>query len=233
MGEMTQSKRTAREFADDMEAIRARYSVVTTRFAQDLREGKAPLAAVKGLAVQTYYMTVRTGAPCIGKPYGFRDAGSELLRTAIANAVGEIGYMGDPPHAFLARNMCYGLGMTDQEIEDTPITPEMYGYIEMMSLNNRTSVPRLRGAIEITEADSAYSSQLVADAGRKHYGLNDDGVRYWLVHGYADLEHGEENARIAHALCATRQDEDQLLATATRAIKTRRLVWDSFTSFYD
>jgi pyrroloquinoline quinone (PQQ) biosynthesis protein C len=225
-------KRDATEFAREMEQIRATHSVVTTRFAQDLRDGKAPLAAVKGLAVQTYYMTVRTGAPCIGKPYGFRGASSEILRTAIANAVGEIGYSGDPPHAFLARNMCYGLGMSDAEIEATPITPEMYGYIEMMSLNNRTNVPRLRGAIEITEADSAYSSQLVADACRKHYGLDDDGVRYWLVHGYADLEHGEENARIAHALCATRDDEDRVLAAATRAIKTRRLVWESFATFY-
>lgn len=227
------NKREAGEFARDMEAIRAKYSVVTTRFAQDLKDGKAPLDAVKGFAVQTYYMTVRTGAPCIGKPYGFRDANDEILRTAIANAVGEIGYTGDPPHAYLARNMCYGLGMSDAEIEDTPITPEMYGYIEMMSLNNRTSVPRLRGAIEITEADSAYSSQLVADACRKHYGLDDDGVRYWLVHGYADLEHGEENARIAHALCPTREDEDRVLAAATRAIRTRRLVWESFASFYN
>ncbi len=230
---MAQAKRNEDEFAKEMEHIRATNSVVTTQFCQDLRDGKAPIAGVKGLAVQTYYMTIRTGAPCIGKPYGFRDAGPEILHTAIANAVGEIGYTGDAPHVFLARNMCYGLGMTDEEIEDTPITPEMYGYIEMMSLNNRTNVPRLRGAIEITEADSAYSSQLVADACRKHYKLDDDGVRYWLVHGYADLEHGEENARIAHALCATREDQDEVLSNATRAIKTRRVVWESFRSLYN
>ena len=122
--------------------------------------------------------------------------------------------------------------MTDEEIEATPITPEMYWYCERMSLNNRTNVPRLRGAIEITEADSAYSSQLVADACRTHYGLDDDGVRYWLIHGYADLEHGEQNARIAHRTCTSRDDQDEILRAAERAIKVRRVVWDSFRRLY-
>ena len=119
--------------------------------------------------------------------------------------------------------------MSDEEIEETPITPEMYWYCERMSLNNRTNVPRLRGAMEITEADSAYSSQLVADACRTHYGLDDDGVRYWLVHGYADLEHAEENAHIAHQICSSREDQDQILEAAEYAIRVRRVVWESFS----
>ena len=59
-------------------------------------------------------------------------------------------------------------------------------------------------------------------------GFDDDGVRYWLVHGYADLEHGEENARIAHARCRTREDQNEELANANRAIRTHRVVWESF-----
>jgi hypothetical protein len=216
------------EFIDAMEQLRAKHSVVTTDFAQRLSRGELPIEGVKVLAVQIWFMTMRTGTACIGKPYGFRDAGEENLRVAINNAVGEIGYCGDAPHSYLAQNMCYALGMTDEEIEAAPITPEMYWYCERISLNNRTNVPRLRGALEITEADSAFSSQLVADACRKHYGMDDEGVRYWLVHGYADLEHGEENARIAHRLCRSRDDQDEVLRNAERAIAMRRLVWESF-----
>lgn len=224
--------RSESEFVAEMERIRAEHSVVNTTFAKELARGEVPIEGVRAFSVQTYFMTVRTGIPCIGKPYGFRDAGTDALRTAVRNAVGEIGYCGDPPHAYLARAMCYGLGMTDADIEATPITPEMYWYCERMSLNNRTNVPRLRGAIEITEADSAYSSQLVADACREHYGLNDDDVRYWLVHGYADLEHGDENARLAYQGCATRADQDELFRNAEKAIKIRQLVWNSFRSLY-
>ena len=227
-----EARRSVDEFVSDMERVRAANSVTNTQFARDLRDGLVPVRGVRGFAVQTYFMTVRTGAPCIGKPYGFRDAGEANLRIAINNAVGEIGYCGDAPHAFLARNMCYALGMDDDDIAATPITPEMYWYCERMSLNNRTNVPRLPGAVEITEADSAHSSQLVADACRAHYGLDDDGVRYWLVHGYADLEHGAENAKIAHSLCRTRADEDEILRNATRAIQVRQVVWESFAHLY-
>lgn len=220
------------EFVNEMERIRAEHSVVGTDFAQKLARGEVPVESVKGFAANTYFMTVRTGVPTIGKPYGFKDAGQENLRIAIDNVVGEIGYKGDPPHAYLARDMCYGLGMTDEEIEATPITAEMYWYCERMSLNNRTNVPRLRGAIEITEADSAYSSQLVADACREHYGLTDDGVRYWLIHGYADVEHGDENARIAHRMTSSRADQEEIFANAEKAIKIRRIVWESFSTLH-
>jgi pyrroloquinoline quinone (PQQ) biosynthesis protein C len=221
--------RSEDDFVAAMESVREKDSVVNTDFAKRLARGELPGEGVKGLAVQTYYMTVRAGVPCIGKPYGFRDAGDENLRTAINNAVGEIGYCVDSPHAYLARDMCYALGMSDHEIEAAPITAERYWYCEPMSLNNRTNVPRLRGAIEVTEADSAYSSQLVADACRDHYGLDDHGVRYWLVHGYADLEHADENARIAHSICSSRADQDELLRNAERAIQVRRVVWESFS----
>jgi len=70
-------------------------------------------------------------------------------------------------------------------------------------------VPRLRGAIEITEADSAYSSQLRADACRRHYGLDDEGVRYCWCTATPTWSTVRKTRASRTRLCKTREDQDE------------------------
>lgn len=229
-------KLTTDEFVAEMEAIRAKYTVMNTEFMQDMVAGRIPKDGLKRFAVQWYYFCVRTGYSMIEKPYAYRHDPEHVFRGLCQNAVGEIGYLDDglAPHPSLAKDLCYGLGMTDEEIDETPILPRMYFHIEhAMSDRHKSRANKVvKGAYGIVEADGAHSGEAIGRALMEHYGVDEKAAGYFIAHGYRDAEHGRENAEIAATLSSTREEQEQALATAREAMKMKIELFKAYRTLY-
>src|SRR5690349_11986323 len=101
------------EFIAQLKAIRARHTVMGTKFMQEFVSGKVPIEGLKGFAVSHWHLCDRGAYGEIEEVWTFRDAPESLLRLTAENVVGEIGYLPDglAPHPSLAKALCYGLGM--------------------------------------------------------------------------------------------------------------------------
>lgn len=227
----------AEEFVARLEAARQRHSVTTTPFIQAIVDGSAPRSAIERWSLEWHHLTLRTAPPSVRTPYLYRTQSAEVLEHAVDNALGEVGYLADAPHPDLAREMCYGLGLTDADIERYVPTPLMLWYMSFAYLSSKgqaLGVPdrRVNTAVGmVIEGDASATAMLLVDGLREHYALDDRACSYWIVHGYADAGHAQEGAEMTVAMCDSRELQEMALGVAERAIRTRNLLWSSWSEF--
>jgi pyrroloquinoline quinone (PQQ) biosynthesis protein C len=225
------------EFIERMKAIHKKYSVMSTKFMQEFVSGKVPIEGLKGFAVSHWHLCDRGAYPEIEEVWTFRKAPEAVLRSTAENVVGEIGYLPDglAPHASLAKSLCYGLGMTDDEIDATEVLPEMHLFCEngqryrgADNYNQGT----MRGAYGIIEVDSALSCAAIGKALMEHYGQDEQTASYFIAHGFRDIDHGDTNLEVMTDYAKTRDEQEHALRVAEEAMKTRNLLYRSYRSYY-
>jgi pyrroloquinoline quinone (PQQ) biosynthesis protein C len=225
------------EFMARLKAIHAKYSVMGTKFMQEFVSGKVPTEGLKGFAVSHWHLCDPGAYGEIQEVWTFRNAPESLLRQTAENVVGEIGYLPDglAPHPSMAKALCYGLGMTDEEIDNTEVVPEMLLFIA----NGRRycgadtySQGTMRGAYGIIEMDSARSCAAIGQALLAHYGMDEKTASYFIAHGYRDIDHGDTNLEVTADMAATREQQEFALKVAEEAMKTRNTLYRSYRSYY-
>jgi pyrroloquinoline quinone (PQQ) biosynthesis protein C len=225
------------EFIDRMKAIHAKYSVMQTKFMKEFVSGKVPPEGLKGFAVSHWHICDRGAYPEIEEVWTFRAADEAVLRSTAENVVGEIGYLPDglAPHAALAKALCYGLGMTDEEIEATEVVPEMHLFTENgQRYRGADSYDQgaMRGAYGIIEIDSALSCAAIGKALMEHYGQDERNAGYFIAHGYRDIDHGDINLEVTVDMAKTREEQEYALRVAEDAMKSRHALYRAYRSYY-
>jgi pyrroloquinoline quinone (PQQ) biosynthesis protein C len=225
------------EFIKRMKDIHSRYSVMTTQFMQEFVDGKVPIEGLKGFAVSHWFLCDVGAYGEIEEVWTFRNTSEDLLHSTTENVVGEIGYLPDglAPHPQLAKNLCYGLGMTDEEIENTEIVPEMLAFIENGNRSrgvDQYTQTTMRGAYGILEVDSAISCTAIGKALLEKYGVDEHTASYFIAHGYRDIDHGDTNLETSADLAQTREEQEEALKIAEGAMASRRRLYQSYRSYY-
>jgi pyrroloquinoline quinone (PQQ) biosynthesis protein C len=225
------------EFVARMKAIHAKYSVMQTKFMKEFVSGKLPLEGLKGFAVSHWHLCDRGAYPEIEEVWTFRAEREELLLSTAENVVGEIGYLPDglAPHAALAKSLCYGLGMSDEEIDATEVVPEMHLYTENGQRYRGADTYNqgaMRGAYGIIEIDSALSSAAIGKALIEHYGQDERTASYFIAHGYRDVDHGGTNLEVMADMAQTRDEQEYALRVAEDAMRTRHDLYRAYRSYY-
>jgi pyrroloquinoline quinone (PQQ) biosynthesis protein C len=225
------------EFIAQLKAIHARHTVMGTKFMQEFVSGKVPIEGLKGFAVSHWHLCDRGAYGEIEEVWTFRDAPESLLRLTAENVVGEIGYLPDglAPHPSLAKALCYGLGMTDEEIDNTEVVPEMLRSIEHGQRHRGAdtySQNQMRGARGIVEVDSAISCAAIGKALLEHYGMDEQTAGYFIAHGYRDIDHGDINLEITADTATSRAEQEYALKVAEGRMRMRNAIYRSYRSYY-
>jgi pyrroloquinoline quinone (PQQ) biosynthesis protein C len=225
------------EFIAQLKAIHAKYSVMSTKFMQEFVSGQVPIEGLKGFAVSHWHLCDRGAYAEIEEVWTFRNAPEEILRSTAENVVGEIGYLPDglAPHPSLAKALCYGLGMTDEEIERTEVVPEMLMFTENGQRHrgvDNYSQETMRGAYGIIEVDSALSCAAIGKALLEHYGMDERTAGYFIAHGFRDIDHGDTNLGVTADMATTREQQEFALRVAEEAMKTRNALYRAYRSYY-
>ena len=228
---------TKGEFIKRMKAIHAKYSVMSTKFMKEFVAGEVPIEGLKGFAVSHWYLCDRGAYGEIEEVWTFRNQPEELLHSTAENVVGEIGYLPDglAPHPSLAKGLCYGLGMTDEEIEETEVVPEMLLFTENGQRHrgvDEYSQGTMRGAYGIIEMDSAVSCTAIGKALMEKYGLDETTAKYFIAHGYRDIDHSNTNLEITADKARTREEQDAALKIAEAAMKSRHRLYRAYRTYY-
>jgi pyrroloquinoline quinone (PQQ) biosynthesis protein C len=223
------------EFIAQLEQIRVRNSAMNTEFLREFIAGNMPRPALKRWSVEWYHFTARSAPLTSRAPYLYRHASDWVLSTSIENGMGELGYRGDAPHPMLARALCYGLGITDDEIDAAELLPTTYWYTEFMlsQFNPGAGADLARAALCVaTEGDAADTALAIAGALKDRYKVDDAAAIYWTTHAYADEEHRRENLDIAVNLCTSRNLQEYVKDRARIAIQTRNRTWAAWRSLW-
>ena len=225
------------EFIERLKGIHAKYTVMNTKFMKEFVSGEMPIEGLKGFAVSHWYLCDRGAYGEIEEVWTFRNQPEELLHSTAENVVGEIGYLPDglAPHPALAKSLCYGLGMTDEEIEETEVVPEMLLFTENGQRNrgvDEYNQGTMRGAYGIIEVDSAISCTAIGKALQEHYGQDEKTAQYFIAHGFRDIDHGETNLETTANKAKTREQQDEALKIAEAAMKSRFRLYQAYRSYY-
>jgi pyrroloquinoline quinone (PQQ) biosynthesis protein C len=224
------------EFIAQLKAIHAKYTVMGTKFMQEFVSGQVPLAGLKGFARSHFHLCDRAYA-MMSEVWTYRNAPEPRLHKTTENVVGELGYLPDslPPHPAMAKALCYGLGMTDEEIEATEIVPEMLLFSEIRKPHRGAdthSQYQMRGAYGIIEVDSARSCAAIGRALTEHYGMNEKAAGYFVAHGYRDIDHGDSNLEVTADTVRSRAEQEQALKIAEEAMRRRNALYRAYRSYY-
>jgi pyrroloquinoline quinone (PQQ) biosynthesis protein C len=125
--------------------------------------------------------------------------------------------------------------MTDEEIENTEVVPEMLLFTENGQRHRGADTYNqgtMRGAYGIIEMDSARSCAAIGKALMEHYGMDERTAGYFIAHGYRDIDHGDTNLQVTADMARTRAEQEYALRIAEEAMKTRNALYRSYRSYY-
>lgn len=229
----------AQDFVARLRAIRKTHSAVNTPFIRAVAAGTASRRGVRSWSLEWYHLTLRTAPPQVRVPYSYRGKSPQILSSAFENAMGEVGYLADAPHPDLARAMCYGFDLSDEEIDAYVPTPLMLGYMAFAYLKTKGQAfdvtdPRVKTASNVvTEGDASATAKILVDGLRTHYGLDDRACIYWLVHAYADAGHAEEGEDMTVEMCDTHELQTLALRIAEQSMRLRNQLWSSWSALLE
>jgi pyrroloquinoline-quinone synthase len=189
----------------------------THRFFRDLEEGKVPRPLVHKWATQFY-----PWLSCVPIAMAERfartswDPANDRFRAMILDQLVE--EAGDPKgkepgHPELWLRFCEGLGLPRTNVVGAPLLPTTLVAIDDFLYINR-EMPFYISAAGSSEPPNVELCERLLPAFRRHYGVDDEHLKYYSLHVTADEEHtrfvGEMVAAFAHSPGVRRQMWDAM-----------------------
>jgi len=176
---------------------------------QAIGDGTAPLAVVKTVAKEYYYlgrwMTPEFPIFIANAPdvYALSMDSSEHYAHWTQNFADEVGFLRDPNHVRMKWEWCRQLGITDEELESYTPLPETIGTTFTMLYYIRRSYEEglavFGFAGERLAARSGYAKTMYEGL-KKHYGID---VKNFEVHAYAEPDHGDKAEQLFRKVAVT------------------------------
>jgi pyrroloquinoline quinone (PQQ) biosynthesis protein C len=207
-------------------AIRAKAFKYTEHpFIVALRDGKAPKKQVQEWAKQMYIVLNHTGR---SNGFIYANCADPDLRPILANVIADeetSTQCGSDSHINLHAKFCRALGITDEELRaERPVAAVKEGLEWLMDVRkNKPSALALSTSIE---EPAVGLWELLADAFRKHYGLNDDDVEMWTVHAEGDKEHGDLGSQLILGYGKTAERQREVLDTVKKGVENFWRIFD-------
>ncbi len=154
------------------------------------------------------------------------------------NLAGEMGYLKEADHNELYLAFCKrGLDISREEVLDFLPTPGSIGAASAVGYYCRSSFLEGLGgfglAVEMEVPGSARAGQLLYDAFRKHYHIDERALEFWSIHIGAEEEHGA-NAQAVLELCGQTREQQALIRRAFRfSVLAHRGMRDCYDRFLD
>ncbi len=130
-------------------------------------------------------------------------------------------------HHKLYLDYAKALGLEPAEMYDPPYCPGVVafqGYFEMLCAKTfleGVSAHMLAGEAAIPGLYGRIARQL-----QEKFGLDDEGVKYWIVHDTADKEHSDVGRRLLDQFATTEEDRRLVLKTVQQMIDIMHLMYD-------
>jgi pyrroloquinoline-quinone synthase len=209
----------AREFIDECLEFKRRHNP-RSRFLAELIRGKLTRPQLLAWA-QDFYHYVEPAIPSIAAWMASAPTlpDRDAYRLIARNLAGEMGFIREEEHHDLYLRFCEGLGVgRDQLLAHLPL-PSTIGAASAVGHYCRASFLEGLGAfglaVEMELPELVSAPQMLYDALRKHYGIDDRALEFWYVHIEAEAEHGE-NAEKALAICGQTREQQALIRRAFR-----------------
>lgn len=219
----------AEEFSRRVFELHDEESASRGPFMRAFAAGEMPREALRRWSMEWYHYNMWMCPPFVASAQTYQGSTPTALFTRIDNIMGEIGYKQWKAHPYLAADLALELGATWEEIENYIPLPTTIFY--MRSLLG--ALPTISGASSnIVEVDNQRCSGMIHDALRTHYGVSDDGARYFEVHRESDMEHTEELLVVLNQTCDTRQKQEDALRLGRQALRKRCLCFNGWLKLW-
>lgn len=196
-------------FLRDLDGIIATTLRTKDRVFPAIATGKAPLAVVKQVAKEFYYlgrwMTPDFAVFVANAPdrWSLSMDHSEHYAHWMQNLADEAGYLRDPNHVQMKLDWCRQLGISDRELEAYVPLPETIGMTFTMLYYVRRSYEEglavFGYAGERRAAKTGYAKVLYEGL-KTHYGLD---VQNFAIHAYAEDDHGDKAEALLRKVALT------------------------------
>jgi len=152
-------------------------------------------------------------------------------RSRIAEVTYEEGtgrlFAGGVAHHELYLRFGEAVGISRRELYDWPLCAEGIAYMQwFMDICGRSFIEGASAHMLASEAVGMTLYVDVANALRKHYGLSEEGVRFWTVHAVADEDHTDIGRQLLDEFARTEQDQKLVLKAIEEAHQMFRMLDD-------
>ena len=123
------------------------------------------------------------------------------------------------------------LGLTEKDLEEAELLPSTILTVDMlMHINRHRSVAEaLASGSVLGEQTNVRVTKLLVPAFRRHYGISDEGLIWFLEHEEADEEHGSLGESIVKKYDATKDMQNKIWDAI---IRTKAAWWVFFDGLY-
>lgn len=130
-------------------------------------------------------------------------------------------------HAYLFIKLAEGLGISKEELFDTPYLPTtIIEKNELFLLQRSSTLEALCGGNIATESINPIHMQRMAEALEQHYGVPRASLDFYYVHMEVEGDHADRAVRILEKLAVTEQEQARGLLALRRAVTARRICAD-------
>ena len=183
-----------------------------------IKNGQLTEAQVKGWAKQWYHGFLKDADRWIGQ--AFVNCEDPDLRESLAKNVGEEALgtdSGTAGHPVLYNRFIKGLGISDEELENEPLTPEASA-----SLYNFWSIRNIPwyqfGALFVTSEGAVPRAYVpIMEGLNEHYGVAKEDLIFFEIHaGEVDVEHTATNLNVIRDFVISDRDCDECRGIVNR-----------------
>lgn len=134
---------------------------------------------------------------------------------------------GEPAHRDLLVRFGEAIGLSREEMLSAELYPESQAYADALGL-----IAHTRSAIETLAAIAAIESQnpealpIWADALHRHYGVSQEALAFFTIHGTMDVEHSQKAWELARRFARTQEARDRVIEAVRRSLNGFWLLFD-------
>lgn len=205
------------------------YALAKSPFIRGVAAGTLSRAQLKGWALQDYVYRRHVPQLAATRFTKCTDPGirAELFETLIEEGTGAV--TGSAGHIQLFFDLAEALGASRAELEAAEPLPESAAHVYWAELILHTRPWFVALSAQLAgEGQVPDYAGLLVDGLRKHYGLDDRGIRFWAVHLEADKEHGGTVERMIARYIVTDELQDEVRAIVQTKL---RLVHGMFHTY--
>ena len=205
------------------------YALAKSPFIRGVAEGTLTRQQLKGWALQDY--VYRRHVPQLAATRFTKCTDptirAELFETLIEEGTGAV--TGSAGHIQLFFDLAEALGASRAELEAAEPLPESAAHVYWAELILHTRPWFVALSAQLAgEGQVPDYAGLLVDGLRKHYGLDDRGIRFWAVHLEADKEHGGTVERMIARYIVTDELQDEVRSVVRTKL---RLVHGMFHTY--
>lgn len=227
------------EFLADLRSFLKQHHPGDSKIVKAIANGTASKKAVRNFAKEICAVSAISLRPFAALVSNAPDETSYQL--TLENFASEAGLLDSPPHPVLFRRFTLAAGVTEEELESHIPLPSTLG--AMYALDRFLRGPfdeAVTGFGFAIEGPAAEWGPLVLEGLRSHYELDDEAIKFWILHferdeeGAALEEQHAKNARVLmERFAATREQQARLRKTYMHSVLIFENLFTGMEQFLD